>query len=146
MKMWLSEVRNVQDSWREVERLQREIKRLFAGEYVPFEPGYPAINVWSNGDNVIVTSEIPGVDPAEIEISVEGESLTVSGSRTPEELKEGETYHRQEIAYGHFRRNVRLPFRVDSSKVEARHENGVLTIALPRIEEDKPKKIEIKVE
>lgn len=147
--MWLPTFRGLgrmSDMWREMDRLQREMNRLFSGETVTFAPNYPAINLWFSENNVIVTSEIPGVDPADIEIAVEGDVLTLSGSRPRMELNEGETYHRQERAHGSFRRKVQLPFRTDVSKVEAKYEKGVLSVALSRVEEDKPKKIQIKTD
>jgi len=59
-------------------------------------------------------------------------------------LNEGESYHRQERGSGSFTRTVRLPFRVEADKVSAKYERGILQITLPRAEEDKPKKIQIK--
>jgi len=72
-------------------------------------------------------------------------TLTVSGSRKPEELEEGATYHRRDLAYGTFNRSFQLRFKVDPQKVEASLNNGILTITLPRAEEDKPKKIAVRV-
>lgn len=131
------------DPWREMDRLDREMRRLFSGQMMPFTRGYPAINVWTGEDDMIVTSEIAGIDPEKIDIAVEDTVLTISGSRSSEELKENESYHRQERPYGDFKRTVHLPFRVDANAVDARYEKGVLTVRLPRREEDKPRKIEI---
>lgn len=142
----LGRMGNIFDTWREMDRLHHEMNRLFSGRSLPFSREYPAINLWSSEDDVIVTAEIPGIDSNELDISVEGDILTVSGVRGHEILKENEKYHRQERAHGRFRRNVRLPFRVDPQKVEALYERGVLKIVLPRLEQDKPKKISIKVE
>ena len=147
--MFLSNVRRVGetgDVWREMQRLQHKMDRLFTGEVLPFTGRYPAVNIWAGEDDMIVTSEIPGIEPGDIDISVTGDTLTISGSRTPDELKEGEAYHRRERAYGRFNRAVQLPFKVEANKVEARYEKGVLNIVLPRAEEDKPRKISIKTE
>jgi len=147
--MWLSDLRRSEsffDTWREMDYLQREMNRLFSGEHLPFGEGYPAINVWADENEAIVTSELPGVDPKDTEISVEGEMLLVKGTRSLDALKEGERYHRQERDHGNFGRRVRLPFRVDTKSIEARYERGVLSIKLHRLEADKPKKIEIKTE
>jgi HSP20 family protein len=105
---------------------------------------YPAMNVWADEDGVIVTAELPGFDPEEIDISVVGETLTLKGSREPVELQEGATYHRRERGYGTFSRAFRLPFEVESDKVEAVFEKGMLQISLPRAEAEKPKKITVK--
>jgi len=133
--------------WREIDRLQREMSRLY-DSYYPSQlrpaPGYPAMNIWTSEDGLNVTTEVPGIQPEDIDISVVGETLTLSGERRPEELQEGARYHRQERGYGKFTRSVQLPFPVDVNKVEATFKNGVLQIALPRAEADKPRKIVVK--
>ena len=105
---------------------------------------YPAMNVWTNEDGAVVTAELPGVEPDNINIAVTGDTLTLKGSRTPEELKEGEQYHRRERGHGQFTRTFQLPFQVEAEKVEANFEKGVLSITLPRAEAEKPRKIAIK--
>jgi len=134
------------DMWRDMGRMQREMNRLFPGITLPSSGGYPALNVWSSGDDVIVTAELPGITPEKLDIAVEGDMLSISGSRALPELKEGEAYHRQERSHGRFKRLVQLPFRADTGKIAATYERGVLCISIPRIEEDKPKKIEIRGE
>ena len=137
----------VPSTWREMDRLQREMNRLFE-DYSPARmrsaPSYPALNVWSNEEGLLVTAEVPGVSPEDIEVNVSGETLTLSGVRKPDELKEGARYHRQERGYGKFSRTLQLPFPVDVNKVEATFRNGVLMIAMPRTEQDKPRKIVVK--
>ena len=133
--------------WREMDRLQREMNRLFDDTYprrARRAAGYPAMNVWTNEDGLIITAEVPGVKPEDIDISVVGDTLTLSGSRKPDELKEDSRYHRQERGYGDFTRSIQLPFLVNVKKVEATFQNGVLNITMPRAEEDKPKKITVK--
>lgn len=133
--------------WREMDRLQREMNRLynagFEGRSRP-APSYPAMNIWTSDDDAVVTAEVPGVDPKDMDISVVGDTLTVSGSRMPDETAEDARYHRQERGYGKFARSIQMPFNVNSNKVEATFKNGVLTIRLPRAEEDKPKKIKVR--
>lgn len=130
----------------EMQRLQSEMNRLFSG-YIPAHGHeFPAINVWVGKADAIVTAELPGVDPKKIDISVVADTLTLSGSREKDVLKEGETYHRQERSYGSYTRTLQIPFEVDVSKVDAKYEKGVLRITLPRSEEVKPKKISIKSE
>jgi HSP20 family protein len=102
------------------------------------------MNVWAYEDGAVVTAELPGVNTEDIDISVVGDTLTLTGSRQPDELKEDETYHRRERGYGRFTRAFQLPFQVEADKVEAIFEQGVLHISLPRAEADKPKKIAIK--
>ncbi len=133
--------------WREMERLRREMNRLFNDYSTQARwdtvPSYPAMNVWTDQDSAVVTAELPGVIPDNIDISVEDSTLTLRGVRVPDEA-EGATYHRRERQHGAFVRTIQLPFRVATEKVEATFRNGVLSVALPRAAEDKPKKIAIK--
>jgi HSP20 family protein len=133
--------------WHEVDRLQSEMNRLFEVYYpnrLHSAPAYPAFNVWTNEEGLNVTAEVPGVSPEDIEIGVVGDTLTLSGTRKPEELDESARYYRQERGYGDFTRSLQLPFAVDVNKVEATFHNGVLMVAMPRAEEDKPRKITVK--
>lgn len=133
--------------WRELDRLQRDMNRLF-NSYSPYSlntaPSYPAINIWEKEDSQIVSAEMPGVHIDDIDISVEGDTLTISGMRQSDMMPEGARYHRRERGSGDFRRSIQLPFAVDSEQVKANFNDGILTIDLPRAEANKPKKITIK--
>jgi HSP20 family protein len=107
------------------------------------EREFPAMNVWANGDEAMVTMEVPGMAPESVDISVAGKTLTVRGSREPEKAQEGESCHRSERWYGSFSRVIEMPYLIDQNKVHARFSKGVLQIALPRAEADKPKKITV---
>jgi len=131
------------DSVPEIMDLQREINRLFSHVGQAAASDYPAINVWERDNSLVVTTEMPGVDPENINVSVTGATLTISGVSKADPIKEGETYLRQERELGNFQRSIQLPFQVDAQKVEAKYERGVLQITLPRLEEDLPKKIKI---
>lgn len=124
-------------------RMQREVERLFEGGLRGLAGEFPSMNIWTSDDDVTVTAEVPGLKAEDLDISVLGDTLTVRGSRREMELKEGERYHRRERGYGDFVRTIQMPYRVDSDKVEARYERGVLTITLPRSEEDRPRKIQL---
>ena len=126
------------------EAFNREVGRLFNGNWYSASDEYPALNVKSNEDEVVVVAELPGFDPGDIEIAVEANTLILRGSRESEELKEGEAYHRRERWSGRFERAIALAFEVDSDKVEAEFRQGELVIKLPRAEAHKPKKIAIK--
>jgi HSP20 family protein len=130
-----------------MDQLQREMNRLFDASSkgrVYNSPSYPAINIWTNEDGQVISAEMPGVRPDDIDIDVTGDALSISGERKPDEVAKEAHYHRRERSYGLFSRTVQLPFMVDTNKVEASFKNGVLTINLPRAEADKPKKIAIK--
>ena len=130
-----------------VQRVRRPINRRRAratqeaGLAAP--ASYPAMNVWMNDDGVVVTAELPGCSPDNIDITVVGDTLTVKGSRTEEELPEGAVYHRRERACGSFSRGFTLPFEVETSGVDATFEQGVLRLTLPRAEADKPRRIQV---
>ena len=133
--------------WREMERLRREMHEVVSG--LPAAegattPGYPAINVWTNENSAVVTAELPGVVAENIEISVVGDTLSLTGQRSPEDREESGAYHRRERKYGRFARAVKVPFPVEPDAVEAVFENGVLSITLPRLEADKPRRISVR--
>lgn len=130
----------------EIQNLRREMNRVFSGISQEVSQDFPAVNVWVGEHDAIVNAEIPGVEIEKIDISVIADSLTISGSREPATLGEGESYYRQERDFGRFTRTLRLPFNVEADKVDARYENGVLFITLPRAEADKPKKVAIKTQ
>jgi HSP20 family protein len=135
--------------WQEMDQLQHEMNRLFDAttkEHVFSSPSYPAINIWTNDDGQIISAEMPGIHPDDIDIDVTGDALSISGVRKPDEVAKEAHYHRRERNYGSFSRTVQLPFMVDTNKVEASFKNGILLISLPRAEADKPKKITIKSE
>lgn len=132
--------------WQEMDRLQREMDRLFRANSANRlgTGGYPAMNIWSNEDRAVITTELPGINLDDVDISVVGDTLTLSGRRMPEELSEGARYHRQERGFGKFTRSIKLPYTVDGDKVEATYNRGVLSITLPRAESDKPRKIQVR--
>jgi HSP20 family protein len=105
---------------------------------------YPPLNVWEEKDNLIVEAELPGMQLDKLEIYVnEGNELTIKGERQPSAPEKG-TWHRQERGFGHFSRTITLPSLVDADRVEARFEQGVLRITLPKSEAAKPKQIVVK--
>src|SRR3990172_2759608 len=128
--------------WSEFESTNHALRR-FA---LPSTAEFPATNVWVSENGAVVTTEVPGIDPNALEISVVKDTLTLRGSRKAEELKEGESYHRQERWNGQFTRTLELPFPVNADKVEARFAKGILYISLPRAEAYKPRKITVKSE
>jgi HSP20 family protein len=139
--LW-SNIGRLIDPWRELDFVNRPRLRVLTPATIDF----PAANIWVSGDKAVVSTEIPGLDTDALEVSVVNNLLTLRGSRQTEELKEGETYHRQERWSGKFAKSIELPFAIESGKVEAKFTKGVLYISLPRAEADKPKKITIKAE
>ena len=106
----------------------------------------PAADITESESGVTLRLDIPGVEAKDIQVKVENDVLSVQAERKAEKQPEGVTVHRQERGFGVFARTFALPETVDASKVEARYENGVLTLTLPRREESKPRVIEVKVQ
>jgi len=128
----------------EMERMQREMNKRVGGFTFERPLGaavYPAINAWTTDDEEVVTAQLPGINPDDIEISITNDVLTISGERL---AQDGDMrYHRRERFNGKFSRSMHLAFPVAADKVAAGYENGVLKITLPRAEADKPRKITV---
>ena len=105
----------------------------------------PAVDIFETDQNLVVKAELPGVDPKDVEIRVENNTLYLKGERKFEKETKEENYHRIERSYGAFTRAIALPNSVDADKAAADYKNGVLTLTLPKREEAKPKTIKIAV-
>jgi len=134
----------IQDPWREVRQLQREMEGLFESVFGRHEEAMPPCNVFAGEDDLLVTCALPGVQLEELNISVIGDTLHIEGERKPEEV-ERSAYHRRERRTGPFRRSIQLPVRVSATNVSAEYHDGVLSVTLPKAAEEKPRKIEIRV-
>ncbi len=135
------------DPFREINQLQEEMNR----NYPSFRnrrsaSAYPRFNVWEGADGLVITTELPGLTVDDIDISVEGDVLTLKGEKHLPEMDEKHSFVRKERDFGKFSRTVRLPYRIDPNGVSAKFNNGVLTLKLNRPEEEKPKKIQVNVE
>ena len=106
----------------------------------------PAINVEETDDQLVITADIPGVDPKDLDISLDNNVLTIRGERKEEKEEKKKNYHRVERVYGSIGRSIMLPGTGDASKISATSKNGVVTIAMPKTAESKSKKIEVKQE
>ena len=130
--------------WTDLERMENEMNRMLSRYAYPSSSEFPAFSIWGSSDQAVVTTEVPGIEPDSIDIAVAGSTLTVRGSREPEEIREGESYHRRERWYGKFSKTIELPFAIQADKVEARFTKGILSITVPRAEAEKPKKVTVK--
>ncbi|MGQ9654013.1 MAG: Hsp20/alpha crystallin family protein [Thermodesulfobacteriota bacterium] len=133
----------------ELDRIRREIDRIFsdmAGEAVPrdFSGVFPPVNVYEGREHYLITAELPGIDPSDLEITLAGNSLTLKGERKPADGGEKASYHRRERGSGTFRRTVSLPDKVDPDHVEATSNHGVLYVKLAKAQEVRPRKIDVK--
>jgi HSP20 family protein len=140
---WLGE----NDVYSQLDKMRNEMERWFGNFGTrPYQRTgvYPLMNVYDDGESFIVRAELPGVDPKDLDISVTGDTLTLKGERKPAEVPEGASYHRRELSTGTFRRALTLADQVDSSKVVANYKDGILDILLPRAEQAKLRKVEVK--
>jgi HSP20 family protein len=137
---------------RQMRRFQRAMDRLF-GRWEIGQPegpalavSYPPVNLWEDDDFVYAEAELPGLKLPDLEITVTADNqLTLKGKREPAAPEKVE-WHRQERGFGSFERTIALPVSVDAGKVEARLNNGVLTIQMAKSPAAKPKKILVKAE
>ncbi len=105
---------------------------------------FPLMNVTEDKDNYYVRAELPGIKSDELDLSVTGDTLSISGERKLPSEDENAQYHRRERETGRFSRIISLPSQMDTGKVEAKCNDGILTVTLPKAEEAKPKQITIK--
>lgn len=133
----------------ELERVQREVQRLFG--QVPSirgigRSGYPALNVGGTSDSMDIYAFAPGLDPARIEVNVERGVLTLSGERLPELPAEGAqaAVHVNERFAGRFSRAVSLPDDLDPNQVAAKYTDGILHVSIKRRESSQPRRVEVR--
>lgn len=104
---------------------------------------YPYIDMWEEKNELVMKVELPGVKKEDIDVSLQGDCLTIKAERKQEELPEDSTSYICERCFGRFSRSVSLPFPVNADKINTTFENGVLEIRLPKTEEAKAKHIAI---
>jgi HSP20 family protein len=132
----------------ELTSLQGEMNRLF-NSFFEDNGGStrrwaPAMDLIDREDHLVLRADLPGVSEDEVRIEVQDRVLTVSGERRSESEQKREGYYRMERAYGSFSRSVTLPVGVDADKIDASFDKGVLEVRIPKPEERKPHRIEIK--
>ncbi len=139
--------------WEEFDRLQRSLDDLFgvlSSGRKPFSTPlwsgarlFPLLNVAQVDEKYVVTAEIPGMKTEDLEIKIEGDTLSLKGERKPYDPGEQASYHRRERATGTFQRSLTLPTKVDADSVKATYKDGVLTVTLQREKATIPKQITI---
>lgn len=105
----------------------------------------PAVDIFETEQNVVLKAELPGIDPKDVEVRVENNTLFLKGQRKFESEVKEENYHRIERSYGSFTRTFALPGTVNAENVSADYKGGVLTLTMPKREEAKPKTIKINI-
>jgi HSP20 family protein len=124
--------------------LQEEMNRLFDDRPFDFRTrrgGFPPMNVWRSEDEVVVDVELPGAEQKDLDISVQGDVLTLTGRVNGEDGQA--VYHRRERRHGAFTRTIQLPFTAEADQVKAQYRNGILRVRVPRAAAEKPRRIAI---
>jgi HSP20 family protein len=143
------------DPFRELNMLQERMNRLFqdswgqsltrAEEGMPTASFVPPVDIYEDEGHIVVKAEVPGVDPKDIDLRIENNTLTIRGERKFEKEEKEENFHRLERRYGSFYRAFTLPNTVETDKCEANYNNGVLEVRLAKRAEAKPKQIKVNV-
>jgi HSP20 family protein len=107
---------------------------------------WPAVDVADNDNEIIVKAEVPGCKADDIDISVHGNTLTISGEKKEEHQQKDKGYYHVERSYGSFRRDINLSAEIKADKIEASCKDGVLTLKLPKMESSKAVKVKVKGE
>lgn len=142
------------DPFRDLRNLQEEVNRLFTGnagrtfddEGIARGAWSPSVDIYENKDQIVLEAELPGMNREDFDLTVESNVITLRGERRFEKKEDTDNYHRVERAYGSFTRSFTLPNTVSGEGATADYRNGVLRVTLPKREETKARRIEIKGE
>jgi len=133
-------------------KLHNEIDDLFSSFFGGFESAAansylrPAVDIQDNEKEFVLTAEVPGCKPEDVDMSIQGDTLTITGEKKQSTETNEKGYHHMERIYGSFRRDFTLPGNIDQSKIKASCKNGLLMVTIPKAEEEKPTKIQVKSE
>ncbi|MBF0362396.1 MAG: Hsp20/alpha crystallin family protein [Oligoflexia bacterium] len=133
--------------WETIHDLQRELDQIFSSVNDPrstYSKGvFPMINIFEKDDVLIIKTEIPSIDKKDIHIKLQGENIMISGERNIS-LEKNNHYHRRERKSGSFNRQFKLPYKINQDTIEAKIEDGVLTVSMNKAESEKTKVISVK--
>ena len=140
------------DPFRDLRTLQEEVNRLFStnltrafgDEGIGRGAWAPSVDIYENKDQIVLEAELPGMKQEEVDLAIENNVITLRGERKFEKTDETDNYHRVERSYGSFTRSFTLPQTVSAEGATAEYSNGVLRVTLPKREETKARRIEVK--
>ncbi|RKX46357.1 MAG: Hsp20/alpha crystallin family protein [Thermotogae bacterium] len=139
-----------EDFFRPFRELQREIDRLFDDffrterrEHTSF---LPDVDIYEDDNKIYVEVEVPGMNKEDVKVKIEDNVLTIFGEKKQEKESKKHNYHVVERSYGTFQRSFALPDYVDTEKIKASYDKGVLKIEIPKKESAKPKVIDVRIE
>ena len=141
------------DPFREMAELQDRVNRVFGELSRRFDDDIrtrgawvPAVDIYENGNHeLVLKAELPDLSREDIHLTVDNDTLTISGEKTQDSSVKQDQYHRIERTFGSFSRSFTLPPTVDTSRINAEYRNGVLTVTLPLRDEAKPRQIQVQV-
>ncbi len=138
--------------FRDLVNMQREVGRLFDSFFSDFDGEGNSVASWSprtdvseNNEAYVIKAELPGINKNDVKITLRENVLTIKGEKKQEKEEKDHSFHRVERSYGGFERSFSLPSGVKGEKIDAAYKDGILTLTLPKVEEAKPKEIEVKV-
>jgi HSP20 family protein len=142
------------DPFRDLRSLQDEVNRLFStnlsrtfgDEGIARGAWIPNVDIYENKDQIVLEAELPGMNREDFDLSIESNIITLRGERRFEKKDDSDNYHRVERSYGTFTRSFTLPQTVSAEGASAEYKNGVLRVMLPKREEIKARRIEVKGE
>lgn len=144
------------DPWENLATLQDRINRLFsdslpgrsreAENEISMSAWRPAVDIFDTGDAIVLNAELPGVSKEDVSIEIKDNILTLKGEKNFNKEIKKENFYRREINRGKFHRAFTLLSRIDPDKIQARFNNGILEVKIPKPDEEKPKQVTIKVE
>lgn len=142
------------DPFRDLRNLQEEVNRLFTGnvgrsfddEGIARGSWQPSVDIYENKEQIVLEAELPGMSREDFDLSIENNVITLRGERRFEKRDDSDNYHRVERAYGSFTRSFTLPNTVSAEGANAEYKNGVLRVTIPKREETKARRIEVKGE
>jgi HSP20 family protein len=142
------------DPFRDLRSLQDEVNRLFTGnvgrtfddEGIARGSWNPSVDIYENKEQIVLEAELPGMNREDFDLSIENNVVTLRGERRFEKKDDTDNYHRVERAYGSFTRSFTLPNTVTAEGATADYRNGVLRVTIPKREETKARRIEVKGE
>lgn len=147
MTVTLYRNRNHRSPFAELDRVSSRLNQVFGSPFpeLPLNAGgwVPSVNIEETKEELIVTAELPGISPSDVEVEVENGVLILRGERQSEQ-EEDRRYHLRERRYGSFQRSFTLPRGVSQEGIEASYQDGVLRVRLPKVQEARGRKIEIR--
>jgi HSP20 family protein len=133
----------LRDRFADTAPLRQAMERLFEESFPRPSRHWLPVDVYETAQALVIKAALPGMKPDEVDIAIDGDTLTIMGTFTADEESEDREYHRRELHGGTFERALRLPERFQAEKAEAVFENGILTLTIPKVAQAEVKHIKV---